>query len=82
MSLGVGLKVSNVQARPSVLFFLLLAQPDVERSATAPASCLSVCCCASCHANKGLNLCESIPVTCFPLQELMWSWCLSTAIEH
>lgn len=35
VSLGMGFGVSNTQARPVSLFFLLPADPDVELSATS-----------------------------------------------
>lgn len=44
VSPGLGFVVSNVQARPRVLFFLLPAKPDVELSSPFPgpmAACVS-----------------------------------------
>jgi hypothetical protein len=55
MLLGVGFGVSNAQARSSVTLFLLPANPDVELSATSPASCLPACHHASCYDDNGLN---------------------------
>jgi hypothetical protein len=43
VSLRVGFEVSKVQARPSGSLFLLSADPDVELSASSPASCLPAC---------------------------------------
>ena len=57
MSLGVGFKVSDAQARPVAHSLILLpADPDVDLSATSPASHLSAHCLASCHGDNGLNL--------------------------
>ena len=53
--LGVGLKVSKAQARPSGLFFPLPADPDVEFSATSPAPCLLVHCQVPHHDDNGLH---------------------------
>jgi hypothetical protein len=44
VSLEVGFEVSNAQARHSVSLFLLLANSDVELSATSATSSLPACC--------------------------------------
>lgn len=54
VSLGVGFRVSNAQARCSVSLFLLSADLDSELSATFTAHCLPACHHAS-HNNE-LNL--------------------------
>jgi hypothetical protein len=55
VSLEWALKFQN-QDGPSVSFFLLLANPDVEFSAASLAPCLPVCPQASCQDDNGLNL--------------------------
>jgi hypothetical protein len=52
---GWALGVSNAQARPSVILFLLPAYLDVELSATSPAPHLPARCHTS-HHDNGLNL--------------------------
>ena len=59
MSLGVGLDISNVKARPSVS-----ADPDVELLAP-PVPCLPSSCCASHHDDNRLKLCKSVLITHF-----------------
>ena len=58
MSLGLGLEVSEAQARPRVSLCppAALTDPDLELSAPSPASCLPMCHHASCHTDNGLNL--------------------------
>ena len=53
MPLGVGLGISNVQAR---LVSLLPADPDVGLSAISPTPYLPAYCHASRHDDNGLNL--------------------------
>ena len=66
VSLGVHFEVSEAQARPRGLPFLLPAHLDIDLSATCPAPYLPTCCHASCHDDNGLN-CKPAPVKCFLL---------------
>jgi len=53
----------------------------VELSTPSLASYLPACCRVSNYDNSGLNFwkCKPPPMKCFPLYELLWSWCLFTA---
>lgn len=69
MSLGVGFKVSDAQARPNVTLSLLFpASTDTELLANSPALCLPVCHHASWTDKNGLNPnCKPTSVKCFPV---------------
>ena len=56
MSLGVGFKDSDAQAKPGVALFQLPADPDVELSATSPVPCLTAHHHASHHEDNRLNI--------------------------
>lgn len=73
----MGFRVSNVQARPKVLLFLLSTHLDSKFSVTTPSWFLPVCHHASCHAKNELNLwnCKRPLVKCFLLQEFQWTVC-------
>lgn len=75
ISLGMGFRISNVQARPNVLLFLLSTDLDIKFSVTTPSRFLPVCHHASCHAKNELNLwnCKRTLVKCFLLQEFQWT---------
>ena len=55
VSLRVGFRVSDSQARPSGCGFLLCVDPDVEFSATSSAIQLVAWCHASSNDDKGVN---------------------------
>ena len=61
VSLGVGFKVSRVHAKPRVSLLLLLANQDVELSATSPAPCLPAFSQVSHLDEDRLNISEGEP---------------------
>ena len=67
-----------------LFLFLLPQDPEEELSVTSPALCLPTCYHVSCHDDNGLNFwnCKPAPMKYLPLEELLWLWCLFTAIEH
>lgn len=81
--IGISEALRFQKLKPSLvahLLFLLLNNPDVELSAPSPAPHPPR---ASYQDYNGITLpspnCKPAPVTCFPLRELVWSWCLFTA---
>jgi hypothetical protein len=56
VSLRMDFEVSDAQAKPRVILFLLPANPDIELSAPSLAPCLSACDYAFNHDDNGLNL--------------------------
>lgn len=69
VSLSVGIKSSETQARPCGTLFRLHEDPGGELSDPSQAGCLPVHHHASHHNNNGLNLrtCKPVPIEWCPL---------------